>query len=272
VVLVPGTAAGAPIASASPVRSILGVAWTAVLLAAIAVAWLLVGTLSLGERRSAFVSAVTHELRTPLTTLTTYSEMLVEGMVKDEVKRRHYLETLRREAVRLGHLVENVLSYARIEQGRSGDRTQPTPLGDAVERARPRLEERAAQAGMTIVVEGSAGGRVQLDPVAFEQVLFNLVDNACKYAATSEDKRIHVTATEAAVRVRDHGPGLDDVARKRLFQPFSRSAARAAGRSPGVGLGLALCRRLARAMGGDLRLEEGEGEGATFLLTLRRSD
>ena len=99
----------------TPVRLSLAVAWACVLLAAAAVAGLLYGTVSLSERRADFVSAVTHELRTPLTTFKMYSEMLAEGMVPDEQKRRAYLGTLCSEANRLSHLVENVLAYARLE-------------------------------------------------------------------------------------------------------------------------------------------------------------
>ena len=81
---------------------------------------------SLSERRGAFVSAVTHELRTPLTTLRMYTEMLADGMVPDEPRRRSYLQTLRAEADRLGHLVENVLAYSRLERNRRGLRAVTT--------------------------------------------------------------------------------------------------------------------------------------------------
>src|SRR5207237_3736092 len=115
-----------------------------------AVGLLLAGVASLSERRGAFVSAVTHELRTPLTTLRMYTEMLSEGMVADETQRRTYLQTLRAEADRLGHLVENVLAYSRLERKRAGYEVSPAPLGQALGRAIQRLEERARQAGMAL--------------------------------------------------------------------------------------------------------------------------
>jgi signal transduction histidine kinase len=110
-------------------------------------------------------------------------------------------------------------------------------------------------------------------PAAVEQILFNLFDNACKYAGAAEDRRIHVTAERdrrgrILVRVADHGPGIPQEARRKLFRAFGRSARDAAGRAPGVGLGLALARRLARSMGGDLVLEDRDG-GASFALILR---
>ncbi|MFW5692734.1 MAG: sensor histidine kinase, partial [Thermoguttaceae bacterium] len=115
--LVPGRLAAADSGPLSALQLSLLVAWGCVLLAAAAVAGLLWGVLRLSERRAAFVSAVTHELRTPLTTFNLYAEMLADGMVTDPSQQAEYLVTLRREAGRLIHLVENVLSYARLERG-----------------------------------------------------------------------------------------------------------------------------------------------------------
>lgn len=258
---------------AKPVKLVLWIAWSGVLLAAAAVAALLFGALALSERRAAFVSAVTHELRTPLTTFRMYSEMLAEGMVKDEAKQKRYLDTLKREAVRLSHLVENVLAFARIERGRHTGKIEELALAEVLDRFGDRMRDRAAQAGMSVVVEKPAAqAKVKADATAVEQILFNLVDNACKYASAADDKTITI-ATEARggrllLRVRDRGPGINRAAKRRLFAPFSRSAEAAAGSAPGVGLGLALSRRLARSMGGELVLEEQAGGGASFALTL----
>lgn len=270
----PGAVAPPTRASAA-VRLILGVAWSGVLLAILAVGVLLAGTLSLSERRAAFVSAVTHELRTPLTTFRMYTEMLAEGMVADEGKRKRYLETLRTEARRLSHLVENVLAFARIERGRHGAKIEAVAAGELIDRARGLLEERAAQAGMRLAVglgEAQRGLRVSADGAAVEQILFNLVDNACKYASGGGEPRIELRVEEAgarvAIRVQDRGPGIAADVRRRLFSPFSRSAEKAAGSAPGVGLGLALSRQLARVMKGDVRYEPRPGGGASFVLSL----
>jgi signal transduction histidine kinase len=274
--LVPGALPAAPLPPWTPVRVSLALAWGCVLLAALAVALLLHGTISLSERRGAFVSAVTHELRTPLTTFKMYSEMLAEGMVADEAKRKHYLATLCSEANRLSHLVENVLAYARLERGSARSRVEEITLGALIARVKPRLAEHAGRAGMKLVEDSSPQALqtvVHVDVSAVEQILFNLVDNACKYAAPNAiEKVIHLEALPdgkfAMLRVRDHGQGISAEGAKRLFRPFSKSAHEAAHTAPGVGLGLALSRRLSRSMGGDLRLAAGEQGGACFVLSL----
>jgi signal transduction histidine kinase len=265
---------------ASPIKLALAISWLCMLLAAVAVGVLLHGAISLSERRGAFVSAVTHELRTPLTTFKMYSEMLAEGMVQDEDRKKQYLNTLCSEANRLGHLVENVLAYARLERGSARSRVESLSLTQLIERVKPRFAQRADQAKMRLQVDGSPEALqsvVHVDVAAVEQILFNLVDNACKYAACDATERvIHLEALPdnrfAMLRVRDHGQGISEEGARRLFKPFSKSAHEAAHSAPGVGLGLALCRRLSRSMGGDLRLDGLVKNGACFVLSLPLSN
>jgi len=277
--LEPGRPAVAIGAVRSPVRLFLTIAWCCVVLAAAAVVVLLFGTITLSERRAAFVSAVTHELRTPLTTFRLYTDLLADGLVKDEAKRKRYLQTLHAEAIRLGHLVENVLAYARLERNRGSSRAENLPLENLLDRVRERLVERATQAGMTLTIESpddtTDAAKVRADPGAVDQILFNLVDNACKYAASAENREIRISAERSEdilrLRVRDHGPGIPKPEARRLFEPFRKSAHDAAHSAPGVGLGLALSRRLARRLGGNLTCVQIAGPGACFELTLRVS-
>ncbi len=260
----------------SPLQLSLFAAWGCLILAGIAAALLLAGVISLSERRAAFVSAVTHELRTPLTTFRMYSEMLAENMVPDKSRRQSYLNTLRSEADRLFHLVENVLSYARLERGRKRTvQVANTTVGGLLSGMQRRLEERAGQSEMELVTEADDDvleRSLVTDVSAIEQIAVNLVDNACKYAAEAADRRIHLQWAagdgEVVMRVRDHGPGVDQDVQRRLFEPFTKSAREAAHSAPGVGLGLALCRRLARQLGGRLSLESSGNGGACFALRL----
>ena len=259
----------------SPIRLSLCVAWGCVMLAAAAVAALLSGVIRLSERRAAFVSAVTHELRTPLTTFYMYTEMLAEGMVPEPKRQQDYLSTLRSEASRLSHLVENVLAYARLERGRADGQVENLLVEDLIRPIEERIANRVRQSGMELLVERDQAALstiVRTNPSAVEQILLNLVDNAGKYAAGEPDKRLHLrlTRTDGRVQlsVRDHGPGIPPPVHRRLFRSFSKSAHEAANSAPGIGLGLALSRRLARDMGGRLELDKTATDGACFVLTL----
>jgi signal transduction histidine kinase len=205
-----------------------------------------------------------------MTTLRSYSEMLVDGRITDPARRQHYLETLHREAVRLAHLVNNVLAYSGLERGRPAASLEPLPVGPLLERMRERLGARAADSGMALELDAPEGLVLRGDAGPIEQILFNLVDNAAKYGAGRVSISAVAHGAKIELRVRDEGRGVSAEVRGRLFEPFSRSAEKAAGGVPGVGLGLALSRALARAMGGDLRLEPG-APGACFLLTLAQA-
>jgi signal transduction histidine kinase len=274
--LLPGVIQLPPLPFWTPLRKSLAIALACVLLAAAAVGLVLFGTVTLSERRAAFVSAVTHELRTPLTTFRLYSEMLADGMVTDEAQRKTYLDTLSGEAGRLSHLVENVLAYARLERGGAKARAENITIGELLDRILPRLKQRADDCGMEVRVHATEADRktqLHIDAAAVEQILFNLVDNACKYAAPrAAEPVIHVEADSggkfAMLRVRDHGGGISRSERRRIFHPFHKSADQAAHSAPGVGLGLALCRRLATALGGAITLDAAHKDGACFVLRL----
>lgn len=252
------------------------VGWVAVLLAVLATSLLVRGVMRLSERRASFVSAVTHELRTPLTTFRLYSDMLESGAVKEE-KRGHYLSVLSREADRLSHLVENVLAFSRIERGNARSNIRDAAADELLEGMRERFDSRLATAGLNLAMEIPPGLRVRADTAAMEHILFNLIDNAAKYAAGGDPPvvTIHARAGGGFVEiiVSDHGPGIASTEQARIFRAFHKSAREAAESKPGVGLGLALSRRLAREMGGDLKCVSADS-GARFVLSLpsRRPD
>jgi signal transduction histidine kinase len=273
--LVPGALAEGIQTTAPETWLPLAIAWFCVGIFAIATAFLLNGAVSLSERRGAFVSAVTHELRTPLTTFQLYTEMLSSGMVRDEDKRRQYLATLSTEANRLGHMVENVLSYARLENGNSTRSLEEINAIHLIERVQERVTEKARQGGMSMHIRASdlESTRVLVNISTVEQILLNLVDNACKYATDCSSEPLELTALakdgQLRIALQDTGPGIKRENLSRLFRPFSKSAHDAADSAPGIGLGLALSRRLARDLGGDLLYVDCPDEpGACFELRL----
>lgn len=268
-----------PLGSAGWSSSQLAIAagWIGLFAAAIASAVLLNGLLRLSARRAAFVSAVSHELRSPLTTFQLYSEMLADGLV-DEPQRDLYAQTLKSESVRLAGLVENVLQYARLDRSRSLSKLQGISIGDLLERVWPRLQARADQNSWRLELKIPPAARaamIKVDLAGVERVLFNLIDNACKYAQPAQVPRIVVevglSRRRVVFSVQDFGPGVPKRKRSHLFAPFSKSDQEAADSSPGVGLGLALCQRLAREMKGRVRWISSP-VGARFALELPRQE
>ncbi|MDX9910706.1 MAG: HAMP domain-containing sensor histidine kinase [Phycisphaerales bacterium] len=250
----------------SATRTTLVVTWLAVLGAIGAIFFVLRAAMALSERRARFVSAVTHELRTPLTTFVMYAQMLADGMVTGEDKKKQYLSTLRGEAQRLTGIVENVLAYARLgrQDARRRARGVTTRVGEVLERVRPGLEARAHESGMTLALSAepaAAGAMVRAEAESIERILTNLVDNACKYASGGEVARVDLAVSLAdrggrrgvAFVVRDHGPGVSASDLGRIFRPFTRAKGEEDRANPGLGLGLALARGLAESMGGSLR-------------------
>lgn len=250
--------------------------WLAVVVALLAAYFLIANVMKLSERRASFVSAVTHELRTPLTTFRLYSDMLGSGAVQEE-KRPVYLSVLSREADRLSHLVENVLAFSKIERGSARSAVTEIEINDLLASFSERFATRLDAAGLKLELISSEPIRAKLDASALEHILFNLIDNAAKYAAASQPPVVTISpATKKGkieIRVTDHGPGILEAECRRIFRPFHKSAKQAAETKPGVGLGLSLSKRLARSMDGTLACRQrGDGKnGAEFVLTLPKA-
>ncbi len=265
----------------TPLSLSLAFAWAGLLGAFVSLGIMLLTMIRLSERRVTFVSAVTHELRTPLTTFQLYTDLLSQGIVSDPGKQSEYLQTLQRESNRLGHLIDNVLAFTKLERNRSRLTTEQIGVQELIARIEPRLVDRARQAGLALdvtIASDAAKIPLSVEPTMIEQILLNLVDNACKYGRNlSEDEEraplsMNVTAdaSRVSIAVRDHGPGLAEDVRRRLFRPFAKSDREAARSAPGIGLGLSISRELARQMKGDLVLSHSSSDGTEFLLLLPR--
>ena len=248
-------------------------AWLISLLSIIIVFAILAFYARMEQRRADFVSAVTHELRTPLTSFRLYADMLKTGSLPDD-KVQEYHDTLSRESARLSHLVENVLSYARLTRGPLRGRKD---TGSCTEMLSPLLEKissRLREAGFSVSIkldQRLSLLRLRTDLISLEQILINLADNAIKYVesdAPTVSIQVIQTHRYLALRFTDNGSGISPAMQKRIFRPFSRSQEALDGRKPGTGLGLALSHDLARSIGGSLTLERSSPSGTTFLLSL----
>lgn len=248
-------------------------AWLISILTIIVIFGLLAFYARLERRRADFVSAVTHELRTPLTSFQLCTELLQSGTLPAD-KVQEYHNTLRRESLRLGHLVENVLSFAKLTRGKVRGR-QDTGASSAI--LSPLFEKIAAhlkKAGFAVTINIDPRASLlslRTDILSVEQILLNLADNAIKYDDTPHPAvAIHALQTHRTLSIRftDNGSGIQPDQQKRLFRPFSRAEKADSAQKPGIGLGLALSRDLARSIGGNLTLERSDAKGTTFLLTL----
>lgn len=252
-------------------------AWGAALLALVAIGVGVRSLLMLTHRRSRFAYAVTHELRTPMTTLCLYTDMLASGLVNEE-KKAEYFTTLRNESQRLSDLVTGILEYAQVENRTVRPELHPVSVGGLFESVRERYEPQCRKANMELVTETNDLDHrtCATDPRLVLQILGNLIDNSCKYAAGNGRGQITLRAgadkNGLAFDVEDTGPGISGRDRRRIFKPFRRGRLQASTVAGGTGLGLALARSWAKLLGGRLDLRPPTaGRGARFRLSLPAS-
>ncbi|MCC7070839.1 MAG: HAMP domain-containing histidine kinase [Deltaproteobacteria bacterium] len=225
----------------------------------------------LARQRGAFISAVSHELRTPLTTLRMHAELLRDGLVSDD-KRRKFHDDMVQESVRLSHLVENVLEATRLEEGRRPLRASRGNVGAAVRAIAAAQAPFLQTKGCTIEVLAD-DVEATFDRQALEQVVVNLLDNAVKYGGGG-DRTITVEVRDdvgcAVLRVLDRGPGIPSPEHERVFARFHRVQRPGEEHVVGTGLGLALVRELAQAHGGSARASDRAGGGCCIEVRLPR--
>ncbi|MBK9755037.1 MAG: HAMP domain-containing histidine kinase [Nannocystis sp.] len=227
----------------------------------------------LSAQKTAFVSAVSHELRTPLTTLRMHAELLQEGLVAPGSLATIH-DDLVRESVRLSRLVENVLAVSQLEEGRRVLDLRPGDLAALIREVALGQARHIASKGFTVELDLPDELRCRFDAQAIEQIVVNLLDNALKYAAESDDRRLRVALLaqpgRAVLHVQDRGPGIPVSDRERVFQRFVRVQRASTAHTPGTGLGLSLVRDLARAHGGDAHARARPGGGADIEVWLPR--
>ena len=221
--------------------------------------------------RSSLLSAVSHDLRTPLAAITGAASALTGGAPGlDAAHRDELAETIFEESARLERLVGNLLDMTRLASGALTVRREWIPVEELVGGVLTRLE--AALAEREVVTTVAPGlPLLSVDPVLFEQVLVNLVDNAIKHTPASSPIEIgaHVLPRGVAIEVADRGPGVPVGSEERIFEKFHRGST---AHSQGVGLGLAICRGIVEAHGGTIQATMRDGGGAVFTIALPAGD
>jgi signal transduction histidine kinase len=202
-----------------------------------------------------------------------YSELLGDGIAGELTGRQQEMvERISQVAAHLAELVDDILDLAKLDAGRVDLHPEPVALGSLVHDAVLAVEPQARDKGLDLRLElgGVHDQTVLVDPARVRQILVNLLGNAVKFTERGEvlvsagicGPRTHIT-------VRDTGPGLPEGSEEAVFEEFVQLASgRGTRREPGSGLGLAVARRLARAMEGDLTVESTPGVGSAFTLFL----
>ena len=217
------------------------------------------------ELRRQMVASVSHELRTPITCITGFASTLSrlwDALAEEE--RQAFVDKIGHHGAELNELVDRLLDFSAAEAGRL--HSNPVPLDvrssidDVLASLGPVLD------GRPVSVDGS-GIHAVADPTLVRRILMNLLTNAAKYSDAGAPIALHlsVEGDHARVDVVDHGAGLDERARARVFDPFWRAED---ARSRGTGLGLALVKQYVQVMGGSVGVTSAEGQGSTFHFTL----
>ena len=226
---------------------------------------------AISNLRSQFVSSVSHELKTPITAIRMFAEMLRMRPVSDPELRQEYLDTIVNESERLSRLVDNVLDFSKIEQGRRLYRLQPTSLDDVIDSAVRAVRYPLQQAGFELRVTNDVPlPVVNADADALQQAVLNLLTNAMKYSTTQKqiDLAVKRSGGTIVIAVRDYGIGIPAEYRVRIFERFYRVPTPENQRVPGAGLGLTLVAHIAEAHGGEVVVESAPGAGSLFSLHL----
>ena len=219
------------------------------------------------KTQSEFISSVSHELRTPLTAINGWAETIQSGELKDPADVRKGLDIILSEARRLTNMVEELLEFSRIEDGRFTLSVEPLDLKAELEDAVYTYREFFRREGIELTYQDCPEEMIPIagDPERLRQVFCNLLDNAAKHGGSGKriDVSLQTAGEEAVIRIRDYGPGVPPAELPLIKNKFYKGSSKARG----SGIGLAVCEEIVTRHEG--KLEVGNAEGGGFVVTIR---
>ena len=226
---------------------------------------------SANRAKSDFLAVMSHELRTPLNAIGGFTELIalgVRGPVTEEQLRD--LERIRRNQLTLISLINDLLSFAKLESGSVQYELSDVDAETALATAGETMESQFESKGMRFMRPPCAGITLTADPDKLQQILLNLLSNAVKFTEPGGSVMLSCArdGDRAHIRVRDTGRGIPHEKLANIFDPFMQVDQRLVRESHGVGLGLAISRDLARGMNGELTVTSAMGSGSEFTLEL----
>jgi len=239
--------------------------------------------LRLNELKSNFVSSVSHELRAPIASVRLMAESLERGKIPAGPKQQDYFRFIGQECRRLSSLIENVLDFSRIEQGRKQYDFEPTDLVALVRQTVALMRTYAAEGRVEVALTipesqlPILSTRPVLDGKAIQQALVNLIDNAIKHSPPGATVAVGLEtrtgdpptgSARLALWVEDHGEGIPAEEQARIFERFYRRGAELRRQTQGVGIGLSIVKHLVEAHGGTVLVKSAVGQGSRFTIDL----
>ena len=224
--------------------------------------------------RANLLRTISHDLRTPLTSISgNAGNLLANDEIFDIETRRQIYTDIREDSEWLISLVENLLSVSRMGDGKSDIRMSAELVSDVIDEAVRRTEKNASEHKLT-VKENDGILLARMDARLIVQVLINLIDNAIKYTPSGSEIEISAVEkdNEIAITVADNGHGIADEIKPRVFDMFYTGAEKIADSRRSLGLGLALCKSIVNAHGGEITVTDNKPHGAVFTFTLPKEE
>jgi signal transduction histidine kinase len=255
----------------------------------------------LNELKSNFVSSVSHELRAPIASVRLMAENLDRGKISEPARQGEYFRFIVQECRRLSSLIENVLDFSRIEQGRKQYEFEPTNLVTLVETTVKLMEPGALEKGVRLELHSTLrppNSDLVIDGRAIQQALVNLIDNAVKHSPKGETVTVGIESgaggpparrtlqreqsfaqetpqdargtgeTPVLLYVADHGPGIPASEQEKIFERFYRLGSELRRETQGVGIGLSVVKHIVEAHRGRVRVDSAVGKGSRFTIEL----